>query len=103
MKNTHEQAREALISVIGGALGKGNVLDDIRSDDTNSTKLAELDLDSLDAVEMVMDLEDKLNVSISEEKAEEILAGKNTIGQVIDALCELEIVEEEKEKEEKNA
>ncbi len=44
----------------------------------------DLDADSLDLVEMIMEMEDKFSVKISDEEAEQI----RTVGQAVDFVAE---------------
>lgn len=74
---TEQEIREKVISIVAEQMGvdKGEI-----SDETNFVN--DLNADSLDTVELVMEFEDEFETSIPDEEAEKI----QTVGQAIDFI-----------------
>jgi len=74
---TEQEIREKVISIVAEQMGvdKGEI-----SDETNFVN--DLNADSLDTVELVMEFEDEFETSIPDEEAEKI----QTVGQAIEFI-----------------
>lgn len=79
MKMDKEQIKQHVVTVCAKVLERNE--DDIDL----SVSLVQLGADSLDSIEIVMRLEEKLNVQINDEKFETL----NAINELIDYICEL--------------
>jgi len=79
-----QEVREALLEIVAAQLD-----DDTKKqleERQEEMRVEELDLDSLDSVEIIMDLSDRLDINIEDEEADAMFAKKNTLGAVIDTL-----------------
>lgn len=73
------QPPETVVRVLGEQLGRST------EDITRDTKLrADLGVDSLDNVEILMQLEEELLIEIPDQEAETLFDGELTVGRLID-------------------
>lgn len=71
--------RERVIDVVAEQLG---LADDEKSKITNKTSFEDLDADSLDVTNMILELEEEFDINISDDVAEKI----KTVGQAVDEI-----------------
>lgn len=73
MADTYEKVKETIVELLGADPGKVTREARFRED---------LEADSLDIVELIMALEDKMSIEISDEDAQNI----TTVGQAVDYI-----------------
>ncbi len=74
---TREEVRKTLVAIISEKLGK-----DEKDITDNSTFTTDLGADSLDVVELIMEMEKAFNISIPDDDAEKI----STVGDAINYI-----------------
>ncbi len=77
---TRDEIRAQVIDIVAEQMG----VDDKASINDETSFVNDLNADSLDTVELVMEFEDRFKTKISDEKAEEI----KTVGDAVDFIAD---------------